>query len=369
MELIRKNILLFADKLPPQYGGMESHAEYFIKHFSNHKEFCLRAIVTKDSQMDDLLIEDDSCTKVVLENYLKTINWKVDIVFFNSGRWIEELHVIRSILPSSLLAYRTGGNEILKADLVRNKIVIHADRQLFWRNQINENIDILITNSDYTENRLSGLRLHTSLFKKCVGGVDTEYIKRLNRKPSNENKIPVFFCASRFVHYKNHNLLIDTFKKLNDQGYKFALILAGDGPLLEEVIALVQETKLNKQVSFTGPMTNHQVLLQMLSADFYIQLSSEFLVTVEGGSYIHSEGMGRSILEAISLGLFVITASTGALPEIVSPNRGVLVNIDSPMDVFEKIKNAIGNRKPKSTISEKYSWDRYFSQYEKLFIK
>ncbi|MBK6534181.1 MAG: hypothetical protein IPF99_32820 [Deltaproteobacteria bacterium] len=54
------------------------------------------------------------------------------MVFFNSGRWIEDLPRLRASFPRALFVYRTGGNEILKAPLERVVIADHLARQAHW---------------------------------------------------------------------------------------------------------------------------------------------------------------------------------------------------------------------------------------------
>src|SRR5690606_26774285 len=75
-------------------------------------------------------------------------------VFFNSGRWIEELRQIRKLFPTAKFLYRTGGNEILKAPLTYTHIPNHQLRQAYWASILNETVDLLITNSAFTEERL-----------------------------------------------------------------------------------------------------------------------------------------------------------------------------------------------------------------------
>ena len=61
---------------------------------------------------------------------------------------------IRNLFPKAYFLYRTGGNEILKAPLIHHEIPDHSLRQSYWAEMINRSIDLLITNSAYTEKRL-----------------------------------------------------------------------------------------------------------------------------------------------------------------------------------------------------------------------
>lgn len=358
----QKNILLFADRLSPLIGGMEMHAKYFIKYFQKNQNFSLLGIVTKNEERKDCLILDNQTTEIDITKLDK--NLSPEIIFFNSGRWIEEFAKIRSTFPNSKFFYRTGGNEILKAPIVVNKNSDHKKRQLYWVREINNNIDTLITNSLYTENRLTTLGIKIP-FKRFVGGVNISNFQNIRPK---KNELVTIFCAARFVPYKNHSLMISVINKLALRGLKFNIKLAGDGPLLSKISQQVKEYNLDSIVEFLGNLDNLQTCQEIFNADIYMQLSKDEVTKVEGGSYIHSEGMGRSILEALSAGTFVIAGKSGALPEIISHPHGVLINLDNEAkEIANQITPIIQTPPSKTKVKTDFDWDKIFTGYEKLF--
>ena len=123
-------ILLFADRLPPLVGGMEMHAGYFMRHFRDHRQFPLMAVISKEHGRADCLVSAAGGEPVDLEQL--AARYEPAVLFFNSGRWIEDLRTLRSLFPHAEFTYRTGGNEILKALLERAPIERHADRRCFW---------------------------------------------------------------------------------------------------------------------------------------------------------------------------------------------------------------------------------------------
>ena len=352
-------ILFFADKVPPLIGGMEMHGKYFIQHFQNHPIFPLLHSVTKNSKGQDVLKGTDQALD--WDSFSQSIS--PSFVFFNSGRWIEDLATLRTLFPKAKFIYRTGGNEILKAPLENLEIKEHTKRQGYWVKTLNAYIDTLITNSSYTEERLKALGI-TCPMKKCVGGVKTSLIKEriaLFHYPVH------FFCAARFVSYKNHALLIDLMHQLIIRGTQVHLSLAGDGPLLDTIQKRVQEKNLQPHVSFLGPLSGKEVFEELSRTSFYIQLSVDAPTEVPGGSYIHSEGMGRSILEAISAGVFIIAPPSGALPEIITPECGLLVNIEDMESLVSTIVSLLSSPPKQLNPTHTYDWANLFAQYEILF--
>lgn len=357
------NILLFADRLPPQIGGMETHAEYFIKHFNTHRDFHLRHVLTKDENGNDCLEEEGGLFPIDIHQLSSVIQYAPDIIFYNSGRWIEYLTAIRKQYPKSICMYRTGGNEIIKANLGRRMFLSHRERQEYWASQINKNLDCVVTNSQFTESRLSDIGVNPSLFLRCVGGVETGYLETRN---SNEDGITIF-CAARFVPYKNHRNLLLAFSQIGDLEVNYKLMLAGDGRLLSESIALTKELEIDNRVNFLGRLSNEQVLKYLNRADYYVQLSEERLVPVEGGSYVHAECMGRGLLEAISCGTYVIAANSGAISEIVYEGRGQLVDPEDVNHLSIILKDLILNPKGRGRKTDEYSWTNYFTNYERYW--
>ena len=351
------SILLFADRLPPLVGGMEMHASYFMRHFRDHRQFPLMAVISKDHRGSDCLVTVSDREPVDLEQL--AARYKPTILFFNSGRWIEDLRTLRSLFPNAEFTYRTGGNEILKAPLERVPIGSHADRRRFWVDTLNDTIDTLVTNSQFTEGRLRNAGVACP-FLRCVGGVNFPAVstpRPVWRGP------PVLLCAARFVPYKHHTLLIEIAAALRARGHAFELRLAGDGPLLEEARALVRGHGLDQMVRFLGALPHEATCAEIVAADVYVQLSGNVLTPVPGGSYIHAEGMGRSILEALSAGTYVIAGRGGALHEIVERGRGELVDIGQPEQVIEALSRVLGDPPERRGPTDAYDWSHLFTRY------
>lgn len=355
-----RGILFFADRIPPLVGGMEMHARYFIEHFTNHQRFPLLGIITKNTSGEDCLVSGNNVLPITITRLAKSLS--PNFIFFNSGRWIEELGQIKSFFPKATFLYRTGGNEILKAPLIHKQILNHSLRQAYWTQNINNFVDILLTNSAYTEIRLRKIGI-TCPFVRCVGGVNVEALKPT--LPPN-TKVPTIFCAARFVPYKNHTLLLSIAHKLALRGNNFKLRLAGDGPLLAQIQEQVLNSNLTSIVEFLGVLDNEKTCQEIANADIYMQLSTDQITEVPGGSYIHSEGMSRSILEALTAGTFVIAGRSGALPEIITENRGILLDLNNLKQIIDKTEQILRCPPAKLPIIDIFSWQKIFSRYEIL---
>ena len=341
---------------------MEMHARFFIDHFAAQPSFPLGGVITRDTDGRDARVVDRTLAPIDL-NELPT--WITPaIVFFNSGRWIEDLRALRRSFPHAVFMYRTGGNEILKAPLERMTLPSHEARQAFWAGVLNDTLDVLVTNSAFTEDRLRGVGVSTP-FLRSVGGVDDA--ASVGDAPTDSRTAPVLFCAARFVPYKNHRLLLDVVAELARRGVSFTLRLAGVGPLLDDARRQAHRLGLSERVTFLGEIDNAAVCRETAEADAYVQLSGDVITPVPGGAYVHSEGMGRSILEAIAAGTYVIAGRSGALPEIVTPDRGLLLELSDPTNIADVIEPVLRRPVQRRPHTDEYRWSTVFASYERCW--
>lgn len=362
-------IILLADKLPPDIGGMETHARYYVKHFSKDNE--LTIISNRNGK--DVIVDTDYQTikEIVLLDFLKSFENEKCIVFYNSGYWIEKFSVIKLLLTNAVFFYRTGGNEINKAPLSL-EIHSHSERQDYWVKTINQSIDFLIANSQFTKQRLIDLGIENQIIQLISGGIDTTNIQKAIDKISETRKLlkcnesdTLIACCCRFVPYKRTDFLLRAFKHLPEQ---YKIVFVGDGELLENAKTMANEQNLN--VQFLGRMTNEETLNIIAAANVYCQASTDLIVNVKGGNYVHTEGMGRSLIESICCGTRVVVTDCGAISEFINSQNGTLVEGDEN-EFAQQIEYTLSlptiEESQKQSYCNEYSFENIFIQYENLW--
>lgn len=91
-----------------------------------------------------------------------------------------------------------------------------------------------------------------------------EKIRSNKRKELNiSDDTLVIGHVGRFVEQKNHRFLIDIFNEVHKQKDNSVLLLAGQGPLLEEIKEKVKELNLNDKVIFLGQRSDINELYQV----------------------------------------------------------------------------------------------------------
>jgi len=142
---------------------------------------------------------------------------------------------------------------------------------------------------------------HWHKVKEVHCGLDSAFLE--DEAPSaNDSKQLV--CVGRLCEQKGQLLLLDSFKALRDSGVECNLVLAGDGPMRDEVERRIDEYNLADCVEITGWISSQQVK--------DILISSRGLVLPS-----FAEGLPVVIMEALALYRPVITTYVAGIPELV----------------------------------------------------
>jgi len=126
----------------------------------------------------------------------------------------------------------------------------------------------------------------------------------------SDNSITTFMTVGRLSPEKNQARLIRAFADLHEENGATRLVLVGDGPLRIELEALTRHLGLTDSVFFTGAQPNPYAILAQ--ADCFV-MSSDY------------EGQPMVILEALVLGLPVVTVAFESVADALPPGSGLTV--------------------------------------------
>lgn len=117
--------------------------------------------------------------------------------------------------------------------------------------------------------------------------------------------------VAAFAGHKDYPNLLNAFKLVKEKISITKLICVGDGPLLDQMKKLAGELRISKDVIFLGFRNDIGQLLKVF--DIFILASKK-------------EGLGTSIIDALSVGLPIVAAKSGGIPELIEHNKnGILV--------------------------------------------
>ncbi len=161
-----------------------------------------------------------------------------------------------------------------------------------------------------------------------TNGVDCPRFSRVDRGEARRaldlpEDAVVVGTIGRLVPVKDHATLLDATRRLRDHGLTPVLLIAGEGPLKEQLLAQAAALGLEQQVRLLGHRPDVETVLAAL--DVFV-LSSL------------SEGLPNTVLEAMAAGLPVVSTRVGGAGEVVEEGvTGLLV----PPASVEQIADAI----------------------------
>jgi len=150
-------------------------------------------------------------------------------------------------------------------------------------------------------------------------GVDTKRFKRVNSDIKDRlgcEFLSVSVC--RLVPQKGVKYLISAVKEIEGD---FKAVIVGRGPDLVELKSLVKESGLEKKVEFVPDFLSEEELIEYYSASDFSILPSLW------------EPFGIALIEAMACGCPIIASNVGGIPEVVSPDCGLLVRPRSSEDI------------------------------------
>jgi glycosyltransferase involved in cell wall biosynthesis len=119
-----------------------------------------------------------------------------------------------------------------------------------------------------------------------------------------------FLAVGRLVPVKGPLLTLEAFRLVRRELPTASLCLIGDGPLMDDARAFVNESGLGRAVSLLGQVPHARVYQEMARADVFVQHS---IRTADG----QQEGCSLTLVEAAAHGLPTVGTRSGGTPEAV----------------------------------------------------
>ena len=142
-----------------------------------------------------------------------------------------------------------------------------------------------------------------------------------------EKKGKVIVSTGRLIQQKNQKLLIDAFSEIAKKYSEYKLVIYGEGLYRKELEQYIVNKGLTSRVLLPGSVKN--IFDEIKTAEVFV-LSSNY------------EGMPNALLEAMCLGLPVISTNvSGSRDLIVNGENGILVDINDKDAMVHAIETII----------------------------
>lgn len=234
--------------------------------------------------------------------------------------------------------------------------------------------DEIIVLSQFTGNKLiDTYSIPRQKIEVIPGGVDPKKFhpaddKARIRKQLNipQDKFIIFTVRNLVPRMGLENLII-AFNQLKQKAKNIQLVIGGNGPLKERLMALSRSFGIEQIVHFTGFIKEDQLPLYYQMADLFVLPSKEL------------EGFGLVTLEAMASGLPVIGTPVGGTKEILGKfNSKFLFDDSKPdsianlaLDKYLTIKNDPQHWNQisyqcRKFVEKNYSWKQNIDSLERL---
>jgi glycosyltransferase involved in cell wall biosynthesis len=173
----------------------------------------------------------------------------------------------------------------------------------------------------------------------------------------------LFVCIARFNVQKNHKNLLKSFSEHCSVFSESKLVLVGDGPLKDDLLAQATSLEIQTRVCFIGTRKD---VCEILNASDVFVLASDW------------EGNPLSVMEAMASGLPVICTAVGGVPELIENEVTGITTLPGDTSQFARAMNLLASdndlRLSLGEAASKYSVgsfgvDRMVDSYRSLYDK
>lgn len=231
---------------------------------------------------------------------------------------------------NSKVIYTAHGFHFYKGAPLKNWLIFYTAEKY-----LSKYTDVLITinKEDYV--------LAKNKFRKtCVEyvpgiGIDIEKIKNIQVNYNLREKIGVkddeiiFLSVGELNSNKNHQLVIESLSKLKEE--KYIYLIAGEGPLKDDLIKLIDVKGLNSKVKLLG--YRNDIISIMNQSDIFLFPSKR-------------EGLPVSIMEAMSTNMIIIASDIRGnrdFREYSNEDKFILFRSNDSADLLNKIEIVLEN--------------------------
>ena len=322
-----KRIIIYTPSL--NFGGGNQFVIniYKLLKYIGYIIYIFPVTIDKKTNKFNVIINDDIKEEKLTINYIN--EFKPDIILFNSD------------IPFDNKDIRTIG-ELSKIIFITHSDVAYSNYFIYKYHLF---FDLIITVNNYTIQKLSSLlNINESMFFKIINYIDFN-IKKVN------NKNYSFGIISRFSEDKNIPMFIISLSNIFKKYPNYKCYLVGtDSKYYDDYLKyLCKLYNLDKNIIFTG--------FQEDVAKYYQLFDFIVLPSV-------SEGCSYNIIEAMNIGLPVVTSNVGGNHELIKDTiNGILYDYTGIRD-FEKKTVYIKNYNEQlSNIGYIINNDKYIYNY------
>jgi len=177
----------------------------------------------------------------------------------------------------------------------------------------------LIAVSQGVKKHLEAQKVRAEKISVVYNGLDTAFCplprEEARRRLGIRSEIPIVGTVSRITALKGIDDGLRAFARLRGEFEGLRYLIVGEGNALAASLELAESLDVADSVDFVG--YRHDVATYLSAMDVFLFPSLK-------------EAMGIALIEAMACALPIVTTNVGGIPEVVSPEAGILVGPRQP---------------------------------------
>jgi phosphatidyl-myo-inositol dimannoside synthase len=227
--------------------------------------------------------------------------------------------------------------------------------------------------SRFTGERLAMMGVPREKIRVIPNGLSSEYLDLADtfskidaRQQLNMDGEKIILQVGRLVERKGHETVLAAIARVTHLDWPIKYVIAGDGPYRRYLEKKCLELGVEKQVTFTGRLSDNQLHQYYCAADLVVLPSHNPLNASD------VEGFGIVLLEAYAHGKAVIGSATGGIPDaILQQKTGLLIPPGDSEQLAAGISYLLTNPEESARLGEEgklmtrqvWNWDILQAQY------
>lgn len=375
MKKNKKTIAFFNGFYLPHLGGVERYTNKLSEQLK--EKYNIIVVTTNDSNTKDVEVIDD----------IKIYRLPVYNIFKNRYPIIKKNKNYKQILNKitdekidyiicNTRYYQTSilGTKISRIKKTKLLFIDHSSNHVTIGNKLLDALGAIYEN--YLTNKIKKYKpKFYGVSKKCnewleyfkieadgvfYNSIDDNVYKKYYKEKTKNKKITISYIG-RIIPEKGVVNLLNAFEKVNKKHKNIELIIAGDGPILND---LKRKYKANN-IIFKGKIGYEDVMKLCSETDIFVHPS------------MYPEGLPTSILEAGIMKTAIIATDRGGTCEVINDKKYGLIVEENEKDLVDKLNYLLDNPeeivKLKNNIHkriiEKFTWKQTAKVVEKELEK
>ena len=351
---------------PPEIGGMQNLMGGLANALVNHGPVKVFADKSENFEKYDKhsMAEIERFGGIKLLRKYRKANRIIDYIrnsknirsiFFDHWKSVEKLNFI-SI------------KNIPTFCLIHSKEINHPTGSLTNKRLLNSlnKTKYVIANSNFTKNLaikigISEKKIHI-IHPGCDSPIKVEDKFQTEANNLYKDSFPKIITVARLDKRKNHQNILMCIRNLKEKFPKIKYICVGDGDEKNNLVSLVKELKIEKEVVFVNQTDQKLKTALIMNSNLFLMPSIIYKKSVEG--------FGISFLEAASYGVGSIGGQDGGASDAIKNEvTGLVCDGKDINSIYENIIKFFENDNYKKygsnalKFSENFSWNKIVKQY------